>query len=88
MVEEDIRIVFPCDYPVKVVGDVRPDFHAEVYEVVLRHDPTLTTEKVSQRTSRKGNFISISFTLLAQSEAQLAALFEDLKQVESVRLVL
>ena len=85
---DDIRITYPCDYPIKVVGDVRAEFHQEVFDAVLRHDPTMTTERVTQRTSRKGNFISISFMLQAQSEAQIEALFADLKLIESVRLVL
>ena len=85
---EDTTISFPCDYPIKVVGDVRPEFHDEVFRVVERHDPTMTTDRVTQRTSRKGNFISISFMLVARSETQLKELFEDLKQIEAVRLVL
>ncbi|MBT4161822.1 MAG: DUF493 domain-containing protein [Gammaproteobacteria bacterium] len=81
-------ITFPCEYPIKVVGDVREGFHEDVFDVVIRHDPTMTTERVSQRTSRKGNFVSISFLLEARGEEQLQALFADLKQVESVRMVL
>jgi putative lipoic acid-binding regulatory protein len=81
-------ITFPCEYPIKVVGDVHPDFHEQVYEIVAKHDPTLTIDRVSQRTSRKGNFISISFMLQATSQQQLEDLFSDLKLVESVRLVL
>lgn len=86
--DDEIRITFPCDYPIKVVGDVHDEFHKEVYDIVIRHDPTMTTERVSQKISRKGNFVSISFMLVAQSEQQLEALFTDLKQLESVRLVL
>ncbi len=85
---DETQIVFPCEYPIKVVGDVRAEFHAEVCEVVTRHDPTMTTDRISQKTSRKGNFVSISFMLIAESEKQLSDLFEDLKQIESVRLVL
>lgn len=85
---DELRITYPCDYPIKVVGDVRANFHEEVYEVVARHDPTMTTDRISQRTSRKGNFISISFMLVAESEEQIENLFVDLKQIESVRLVL
>ncbi|MBL6689418.1 MAG: DUF493 domain-containing protein [Pseudomonadales bacterium] len=85
---DEVRITYPCDYPIKVVGDVRPDFHEEVYDVVARHDPTMTTDRISQRTSRKGNFISISFMLVAESEQQIESLFIELKQIESVRLVL
>ena len=61
--------------------------HEDVYEIVLKHDPSLTTDKVSQRTSRKGNFISISFMLRGWSE-QLETLFDDLKKLEAVRMVL
>ena len=81
-------ITFPCDYPIKVVGDVRPNFHEEVFDVVAKHDPTLTRDRVSEKTSRKGNYVSITFILLAKSESQLKSLFEDLKEIESVRLVL
>lgn len=84
----ETSITFPCDYPIKVVGDVRPNFHEEVFEVVAKHDPTLTSDKVSEKTSRKGNYVSISFVLLATGESQLKSLFEDLKEIESVRLVL
>ena len=81
-------ITYPCEYPIKVVGNVRPNFHDEVFNVVVRHDPTMNTVKVSQKTSRKGNFISISFMLTATSEQQIKALFDDLKQIPSVQMVL
>ena len=88
MTADSVSITFPCDYPIRVLGDVRPGFHEEVYAVVARHDPTMTRERVSWKTSRKGNFVSISFMLLARGEQQLGALFEELKTIESVRLVL
>lgn len=84
----DPKITYPCDYPIKVVGDVTEKFHREVCDAVERHDPLMTTEKISQKTSKKGNFISISFMLRATSEAQISALFADLKEIDSVRLVL
>ncbi|MFT7218990.1 MAG: putative lipoic acid-binding regulatory protein [Candidatus Azotimanducaceae bacterium] len=85
---DDIKIVYPCDYPIKVVGDVHPEFHIDVFDVVVKHDPTMSTDKVSQKTSRKGNYISVSFMLYATSEQQIHDLFGDLKEISSVRLVL
>ena len=84
----DPKIVFPCDYLIKVVGDVTPEFHKQVCDVVTKHDPAMTTDKISQKTSRKGNFVSISFMLVAQSKEHLDVLFADLKEIEAVRLVL
>jgi hypothetical protein len=84
----DPKIIFPCDYPIKVVGDVTPKFNRQVCDIVLKHDSEMTTDKISQKTSRKGNFVSITFMLVAQSKEHLDALFADLKEIESVRLVL
>ena len=84
----DLRITFPCDYPIKVVGDARPAFQEDVFDIVVKHDPTMTVHKVSKRSSKEGNFTSISFMLVATSEQQLKDLFADLKTVEYVRLVL
>ena len=85
---EASKISFPCDYPIKVVGDTQAGLHEDVYKIVLKHDPSLTIDKVSQRTSRKGNFISISFMLRAVGQEQLEALFDDLKELDAVRMVL
>lgn len=82
------RIEYPCDYPIKVVGDTRPDFQEDLFEVFVRHDPTMTINKVTRKYSRKGKYISITFMLLATSEQQIKALFADLKEVDSVKLVL
>ncbi len=82
------EITFPCDYPIKVVGDTRPGFHDQVYEIVAKHDPTMTTARVSQRTSRNGNYVSISFMLQAQDQEQLESLFAELKEIDAVRMVL
>ena len=84
----DPKIVFPCDYLIKVVGDVTPEFHKQVCDLVAKHAPAMTTDKISQKTSRKGNFVSISFMLVTQSKEHLDVLFADLKEIEAVRLVL
>ena len=81
-------LTYPCDYPIKVVGEVAPGFHDEVFDVVSRYDPSMTTDRVSQKTSRKGNFVSISFMLTATSEDQIEALLLELNALVSVRLVL
>ena len=84
----DPKISFPCDYPIKVLGIVNPVFHEQVCNVVERHDPTLTNAKISQKISRKGKYVSISFQLYAISKEQIDNLFADLKKIEAVKLVL
>ena len=85
---DEARITFPCDYPIKVVGEAHETYEARVVEVARRHDPTLTAEKVSGRNSSGGNYRSVTLMLRAESEAQIQALFTELKRLEFVRLVL
>ena len=84
----DPKISFPCDYPIKVLGIVNPVFHDQVCDVVALHDPTITNARISQKISRKGKYVSISFQLYAISKDQIDNLFTDLKKIEAVKLVL
>ena len=86
--EETPRIEFPCDYPIKVIGDVSGTSVAEIVAVVRRHAPEVTPDEVSTRQSRKGNFQSVRITIVATGEPQLRALHEELMALPSVRMVI
>ena len=81
-------IEFPCDYPIKVIGDVSSAAVNEIITVVRKHAPEVTPDEVSTRKSRKGNFHSVRITIIATGEAQLRTLHEELIALDSVRLVL
>ena len=82
------RIEFPCDYPVKVMGENAEDFVSVVVEIGQRHAPEVTHEHVTVRESGRGRWVSVTLTIRATGEEQIAALFEDLKDSGRVRLVL
>ena len=82
------RIEFPCDYPIKVIGDTGPHAVSDIISVVRRHAPEVTPDEISTRESRKGNFQSVRVTIVATGEAQLKLLHEELIALPNVRLVL
>ena len=82
------RIEFPCDYPVKVMGAAADDFEAFVVAVMERHAGPVPAERVSVRASGKGNWLSVTVTIVATGEAQLRAIFEELKASGRVQMVL
>jgi len=82
------RIEFPCAYPVKIVGENRDDFAAQVVELTRRHAPEITDEDVQVRESRAGSYCSVTITIVATGEPQLRRLHESLKAHPLVRLVL
>ena len=79
---------FPTDYPIKVIGRPSDEFRARVHAIVLRHAPLSEPDGVSERLSENGNFLSISYTIRAQTREQVVALTADLKACEGVLMLL
>ena len=81
-------IEFPCEYPVKVMGDADDNFQALVVEVVRKHAPDLDQSRITVRDSSKGTFRSVTVIINATGKPQLQALFDDLKATGKVKMVI
>jgi putative lipoic acid-binding regulatory protein len=87
-VSEPAGLEFPTDYPVKVLGRPQPGFRERVHAILLRHAPAVGPEQVSERRSAKGNFLSSSYQLRAESRAQIEALVSELRGCEGVLMLI
>lgn len=85
---QEPKIEYPCDYPIKVIGDSSPDFLDDVLAIVQKYDSTMVLDKVKERASREGNYKSVTLLFWATSEQQIKDVFAELKTCEAVRLVL
>lgn len=88
MQDDKPKIEFPCAYPVKVLGLHAEDFVVCMVEILQRHDPGLSQEKISYRESRGGRYLSLTANITATGPEQLQALFDELKASGRVALVL
>jgi uncharacterized protein len=88
VVNQPELLQFPTDYPIKVVGRPSDEFRARVHAIVLRHAPLLDAERVTERLSKNGNFLSISYVIRAESREQVVALATDLKACDGVLMIL
>lgn len=84
----DSLIEFPCDFPIKIMGARVEDFAQTVVAVVARHDPGFDAASVVMRPSRNGNYLALTCTVRAISQAQLDALYRDLSAHPMVKVVL
>ncbi|MFG6667435.1 YbeD family protein [Halomonas sp. HNIBRBA4712] len=84
---EPPKITFPCDYPLKVVGDAAEDFAASVCQILVKYDPDFDASAMQVVDSRNGRFQSVRVSIKATGEPQLAALFEELKATGRVHMV-
>jgi putative lipoic acid-binding regulatory protein len=86
--EQKELLTFPTDYPIKIVGRPSAEFRARIHAVVIKHAPDVETDRISERLSENGNFLSISYTIVAQSREQVIALARDLTATEGVLMVI
>lgn len=89
MSEERVTLLeFPCDFPIKVMGARVDGFAQMVIDVVLTHAPDFDTGSVEMRPSAQGNYLAITCTFTATSQAQLDALYRELSSHPMVKVVL
>ena len=79
---------FPCEYPIKVMGEAAPDFVLHVVEIVRGHVDDFDEERIVTRASSKGRYVSVTLTFTARSREQLDALYSALSSDARVSIVL
>jgi putative lipoic acid-binding regulatory protein len=81
-------IEFPCDFPLKIMGATDAGFAQAIVEVVLKHAPDFDPASVEMRPSKAGNYLSLTCTVRATSQAQLDVLYLELTAHPMVKVVL
>lgn len=85
---DETRIEFPCDYPIRIIGDRYAGFREDVLAIVRRHAAEVRERSVTVRDSRDGTYCSVRVTIVATGEDQLKALHAELVAEPAVRMVL
>lgn len=81
-------IEFPCDFPIKIMGNNVAEMSTEIVAVVCRHAPDFDHSTLETRPSSKGNYLSITCTVRATSQGQLDDLYRALTSHPLVKVVL
>jgi putative lipoic acid-binding regulatory protein len=79
---------FPTEFPIKVMGRHDSDLKALTREIIERHTGPLGDECVKVRTSGDRNFLALTYTITAQSRAQLDAIYQELTACKAVLMAL
>ncbi|MEP6657627.1 MAG: DUF493 domain-containing protein [Betaproteobacteria bacterium] len=81
-------LVFPCLFPIKVMGRTQDDFAQTIVAVVQRHAPDFDPGTLEMRASTAGNYLSLTCTVNAASRDQLDELYRELSSHPMVTMVL
>lgn len=79
---------FPCDFPLKIMGARSDDFAQTIAAIVIEHAPEFDAATMEMRPSRAGNYLALTCTIRAISQAQLDALYRALSAHPLVKVVL
>lgn len=85
---DETLLEFPCDFPIKIMGESRDGFAQAILEVVCRHAPDFDGATMEMRASKGGRYLSLTCTVRATSKAQLDALYRELTGHPWVKIVL
>jgi len=79
MTEGTSLLEFPCDFPIKIMGETRDGFADAVLAVVLHHVPDFdaTTMEIAFQQGRAA-YLSLTCTVRATSQQQLDDLYRDI----------
>jgi len=79
---------FPSEFPIKVMGRHDSDLLAITRAIIERHAGSISESNIRTRTSTDGNFLALTYLVLATSRDQLDSIYRELTACESVLMAL
>jgi putative lipoic acid-binding regulatory protein len=79
---------FPTEFPIKVMGRHDSNLRVLTQSIVERHAGALGEERIRLRSSSDGNFVAITYIVLAHSQGQLDELYRELTACDAVLMAL
>ena len=80
--------VFPSDFPIKVMGRRDSDLRALTQAIIEHHAGPQLESSIRTRTSADGNFLALTYMVLATSREQLDNIYRELTACKSVLMAL
>ena len=87
-VVEESLIVYPCAFPIKVMGAKADGFVHAITLIAHEFDPTFDAKTLELRESKGGNYLGITINITATSREQLDELYRTLSTHPMVKMVL
>jgi uncharacterized protein len=82
------KLIYPCAYPIKILGEHSEDFVRVIFSIVQLHDPQVREEHIVLKASSQGRYVSLTVTITAAGPDHIQALYADLKASGRIQVVL
>ena len=84
----DSLLEFPCAFPIKVMGKDSQEFRKTSQAIIQEHVGGLTEDDVSERQSKDGNFVALTYHLTIENREQLDSIYRALSAHDDILVVL
>ena len=85
---QETLIEFPCDFPIKVMGETHADFSKEMIKAIQSVIASIDASQIEMRGSSGGKYISLTCPVYVSSKLQLADVYRALTAHTMVKIVL
>jgi hypothetical protein len=85
---DETLLEFPCDFPIKIMGRESTDFRKLARALVEKHTGPIAEDAIKNALSRNGSFVSVTITVIAQSQQQLDDIYHEITSHEDVLMAL
>lgn len=85
---DETLLEFPCDFPIKIMGRESAEFRTLAQALVEKHTGPLAAEAIVCNLSRNGVFISVTVTVVAQSQQQLDDIYREVTSHDDILMAL
>lgn len=86
--EKPEGLTFPCEYPVKAMGENSNKFLQEMLFIAQKHCPETKESHVRTNQSKTGKYQSVTITVQVSSRAHLEGLYSEIKSHKDVKWTL
>ena len=87
-IPQETLIEFPCDFPIKVMGETHADFSKEMIKAIQSVITNFDANQIEMRGSSGGKYISLTCTVSVTSKLQLDDVYRALTAHPMVKFVL
>jgi len=86
--EPDSLIIYPCTFPIKVMGQRVDGLVHAITHIAEQFDPSCDARTIELRESKGGKYLGVTITINATSRAQLDEIYRTLSTHPMVKVVL
>jgi putative lipoic acid-binding regulatory protein len=86
--ESPSLIVYPCDFPIKVMGQRTDNLVSSITHIAKNFDPQFDASTIELRESKGGKYLGVTITIHATSREQLDEIYRTLSTHPLVKVVL